>query len=100
MIVKKHVTEDGRLILAICDNSLKGKRFEEGEKQLDLTGNFYDGIEMGEEEVLELMKKAYMVNLVGEESVATGIKAGIISEENIIKIQRIPHAQGMVVSEE
>ena len=59
MICKKHVTEDGRLLLAVCDSSLKGKKFSSGDLQLDLTGSFYDGVEMKEEEVLELMKKAY-----------------------------------------
>ena len=49
MIVKKHVTQDRRLLLAICDSSLKGKKFVVGEKQLDLTSGFYAGEEMGED---------------------------------------------------
>jgi len=47
MIVKSHSTGDGRKVIAICDDSLLGKKFEEGDKQLDLTSEFYQGQKKG-----------------------------------------------------
>ena len=45
MIVKKHITQDKRLILAVCDKELLGRCFEESSLQLDLRGEFYNGEE-------------------------------------------------------
>jgi len=100
MLVKQHITNDKRLLLAVCDSDLKGKKIENNKIQLDLSSDFYNGEEMDEEKVLKLMKIAYIINIVGEESINCGIKAGIISKDNIIKIGKVPHAQGLVVIEE
>ena len=95
MIAKIH-SADGRKIVAICDSGILGKKFEEGESQLDLTGDFYKGKEMSEEEITEIVKHAFVINLAGEESVALGIRLGIISEENVSIVGGIKHAQSMV----
>ena len=50
MIVKIHKTRDRRKIIAVCDENLIGKRFEEREMQLDLSSDFYNGELMNEEE--------------------------------------------------
>lgn len=96
MIVKVHKTNDGRNIIAVCDSNLIGQKFEENDLQLDLTSNFYKGEERSEEELLELLKTAYLVNLVGKKSVEFGIKANIIEKKNIIKIKEIPHAEALL----
>lgn len=100
MIVKQHITRDKKLILAVCDSDLKGKKFENDKMQLDLSSDFYNGEEMGDEKTIELLKRAAMINLVGKKSVELGIKTGIIEKENIIEVKGIPHAQGIVVSED
>ncbi|MBW3021743.1 DUF424 family protein, partial [Candidatus Woesearchaeota archaeon] len=56
MIVKKHISHDGRIIVAICDSDLIGKRFEENDKQLDLKSEFYNGESKTEQECLEIIK--------------------------------------------
>ena len=97
MMVKQHVTRDKRLLLAVCDSELIGKKFEDDKIQLDLSSDFYKGEEMDEEKVLKLMKCASMVNLVGKKSVSFGIKAGIVEKEQVIEVEGIPHTQGVVV---
>jgi hypothetical protein len=92
MIVKVHSTPDGRNILAVCDKSLIGKKFEEKKLQLDLTSEFYNGNENNEEEIKSLFKKSHIINLVGKKSVELGIKEGIISEKSVIYIKKIPIA--------
>ncbi|MEA2036560.1 MAG: DUF424 family protein [Nanoarchaeota archaeon] len=95
MIVKAHKTPDGRVMLAICDNELIGKKFEERNLQLDLTSNFYKGEEKNEEEIRLLLKEAHIVNVVGEKSIVFLIKEGIVNKDNIIRVQDIPHAQAI-----
>ena len=97
MIVKIHKNE-GRLILAICDKNLLGKRFSEGNKQLDLTSDFYKGEEINKEELQELTRKAYIINAVGEKAVSFLIKGGLVSKDKVIKIGKVPHAQVFFIS--
>lgn len=98
MLVKIH--EFYRKIIAVCDSELLGKRFEEGNMQIEVSEVFYGGEEKEEREVIEILKDLYKedatFNLVGEKSVNAAIKAGIISKEGVIKIQGIPHALGLL----
>jgi len=96
MIVKIHKIQDGRRILAICDNDLIGKKFEEGKLQLDLSSDFYNGKERSEEEVIELLKGSYIVNIVGKKSIGLMIKLGVVNEKNILRVKNIPHAQAVL----
>ena len=85
-----------REIVAICDSELLGKKFEEGRFQLDIKENFYKGKEANENEILEIMdkfsKKDATFNLVGQKSIELGLKAGIISQEEIGEIKGTPFA--------
>ena len=100
MIFRQHVTPDRRLLLAVCDSELKGKKIESKGVMLDLSADFYDGEEMQEDEVIKLMKVAALVNLVGENSVSLGIKSEVIEKENVILVSGVPHAQWLVVRED
>jgi len=98
MIVKIH-KKDGRTIVAVCDSSLLGKKFEENNVQLDLGSDFYAGKEMDGQEAGDLLRNADIVNLVGEESVQLGMTEGVIDKENIIHVKKIPHAQATILHE-
>ena len=96
MIVKIHKRGD-RTIIAVCDKELIGQKIIEGEKQLDLTSEFYNGEEITDiGEIGDLLRNADIINLVGEKSVKIGIDEELISQENIIKIKNIPHAQAIL----
>jgi len=83
-----------RDVIAICDADLIGKKFEENDFQLDVKENFFKGEKVSEEELIEIIKYEAVedatFNIIGEKSVNTALKAGIISEESIRKIQGIP----------
>lgn len=85
-----------RDLVAVCDKELLGKRFEEGNFQLDVKENFYKGKETNRLKVIEIMKKMSgedaTFNIVGEESVSAALEAGIISKAEIGKIHGIPFA--------
>ena len=91
MIVKAQ-SNQGRLVLAVCDKDVFKKKFVDGELQLDLTSDFYNGEEKSEEETIVLMKQAYVVNAVGKKAVECCIKAGVIDKNKIKKIKNIPYA--------
>ena len=96
MIVKVHIVEQNKKMVAICDSDLLGKKFEEGKLQLDLTSDFYKGMERSEEDIVKILKGAYIVNLVGKESVALGKKLGIIEEGYVRTISGVPLAQAVL----
>ncbi len=98
MIVKLH-KKDEKTIVAICDEALLGKTFEEGDLILDLSSPFYQGDKLGEVEAGDLLRNADIVNLVGEHSVKLGIAEGVVDENHVQKINSIPYAQAVVEHE-
>ncbi|MBN2421305.1 DUF424 family protein [Candidatus Woesearchaeota archaeon] len=93
MIVKTHETKNG-VIVAVVDKDILGQKFEENDLQLDLASNYYKGELKTIDEVGDLIRNAYGVNIVGEQSIRLAIEEGIITEEMIKKIKNIPYYQG------
>jgi hypothetical protein len=90
-MVKVHKAE-GRVVLAVCDHDIFGKKFYEGNRQIDLGSDFYKGTIMDEERVLNLMNCSHSINLVGNKIIEFAIKNGFVKEENVIRIASIPIA--------
>jgi hypothetical protein len=90
--VKIHKTY--RDVVSICDSDLVGKTFQEGDFQLDVKENFYNGEEVDEKKLFKIINNMSIedstFNIIGKESTQTALKAGIISKEGIKKIQDIP----------
>ncbi|MBS3074294.1 DUF424 family protein [Candidatus Pacearchaeota archaeon] len=93
-LIKVHKTY--RLVVAVCDAELLGKKFEEGNKQLNIMLNFYNGEEIQEEELMktliDLAKEDATFNIAGKSSVNCALKCGIISKAGIKKVQGVPFA--------
>jgi hypothetical protein len=85
-----------REIVAVCDQSLIGKKLEEDIRQLDIRENFFQGEKYEFDKAVELLKKrAYedaTFNIVGSNAVKAALAAGIIAKEGIATIQDIPFA--------
>ncbi len=85
-----------RDVVVICDSELIGKKFEEGKFQLDIKESFFKGEETSEEQAIQIIKKMSKedatFNIVGEKSVDCALKAEIITNEGIKKIQGVPFA--------
>lgn len=96
IIVKIHQSHDGKKLIAVCDADLLGKRFTEGNRQLDLTGQFYRGEPSSEKELRRRLTGAYLLNIVGKEAVAMFILFGLVNKGAIITIAGIPHAQATI----
>ncbi len=92
MFVKIH--KSYRTVVALCDAGLIGKKFEEGNRQLDLRENFYRGQQITHEEAVKLIK--YQIgedatfNIVGKKAIAAAVAAGVIRQENVATVAGIP----------
>lgn len=94
-----NIIKSYRDVIAICDSELLGKTFEQGKFQLHVKESFYKGKtgkKVSEKELLEIInhhsKEDASFNIIGEKSISIALKAEIISEEGIKKIQNIPFA--------
>ena len=92
MYIKIHDAGDGRAVVALCDKELIGKKLSEGNIELNVSEKFYKGEELPEDEISEILKNAQNVNILGKKSIAFAIKLGIITQENVLMIQGVPHA--------
>jgi len=94
IIIKCH--KSYREVVAVCDAKLLGKKFLEGKRMLDLTGQFFDGEKFSVEEALEKIKfyirEDATFNIVGEDSVALCLKFGIIAKAGVMNVDGIPFA--------
>ncbi|MBI2671142.1 DUF424 family protein [Candidatus Woesearchaeota archaeon] len=80
-------------ILAVCDEDIIGRVFEEGDLQLKVSEYFFYGEKKSEKEVLKLIEEFENVNLVGKKTIKLALDNNIISKENVITIRGIPHVQ-------
>lgn len=97
MIVKIHKGPDGKKVVAVCDSDLVGRKFEDGDMQLDVASSFYNGEKKNEEELLRELRQPCNVNIVGEKSIKFFVGKKLIDKKSIIKINRIPHAQCVLI---
>jgi len=81
------------LLLALCDEDIIGKKFEEGDKQLFVNPRFYEGVKVTPQELTILLEKALIVNAVGEKTIQFLLDKRLVHEEGVIRIQGVPHAQ-------
>lgn len=96
MIVKIHETKEGSVV-CVVDKELLGKTFEENDLQLDLNSNYYKGEQRNSDEIGDLIRNAYCVNLVGEKTIKIAIEEGIIDETVVKKIANVLYYQGKVL---
>mgnify|MGYP001601956213 CR=1 FL=1 len=89
-----------RIVVAVCDTDLIGKKFEEGKKQLEIKEYFFRGDEMAEENAIKTLeaqkREDATFDIVGKESIRAALKAGIISKDYIAKIKNVPFALVLV----
>ncbi len=80
-------------LVACCDEDISGKTFEEDELILEVRESFYCDKILEGRDVCSLLRKATILNLVGEEIVKLAISEGIILEQSVMRVKGVPHAQ-------
>jgi hypothetical protein len=95
MFMKIHINQKSKII-AVCDESLIGHILKDKEifMNLDKYRSFYIGEKVSAVQVKKELKGSFVsVNLVGEESVAAAIDAGVAHEQDILYVKKIPYIQ-------
>ncbi len=85
------------IILAACDSELLEKSFHEGKLRITVYSEFYAGVLVDDRGLMEHMRSATILNLVGGRCIEKAIEAGWVDPANIITIQGIPHAQAAIL---
>lgn len=91
-----NIIKSYRDVVAVCDSDILGKKFEEGNFQLDLKENFYGGDEFSDEEasivIQRMIREDATFNIVGKKSIELAKELGLVKEEGVKEIQGIPFA--------
>lgn len=92
MIVNERETPEG-LLVSVCDGDLLGETFEDGDISLTVTEEFYGGESRDPTQVVEVLRRAAVANIVGNRAVDVAIDADIVDEQHVLAIDGIKHAQ-------
>jgi hypothetical protein len=93
MFLKVHHYPGAGDVVAVCDRELLNSTLNYGDVEIQISEAFYGSTPATKEEVSAAIRTGSNVNLIGEQSVAIAIDAGLISRDGCIMIGDIPHAQ-------
>src|SRR5512136_3497290 len=94
----KVYTQGKETLVAAADEDLLGKTFREGKFKIEV-GTFYEGDRVTEESLLDHLRLATIGNFVGRETIEAVKKGGYVSDEAILWIGGVPHAQYVMMME-
>jgi len=93
MYLKIHRMQGTRGIVAVCDRELLNRTLSHGTIEICVSDKFYGNHEAEKDEVIEALKNAENINLIGKKAVSVAIECGVLPEGAYILIDGIPHAQ-------
>ncbi|NSL74520.1 MAG: DUF424 family protein [Thaumarchaeota archaeon] len=76
-------------IVNICDTEVIGKTLSEGEFEIEISEDYFGGIQIDENKAIELLKTSNTLNLVGNNIVDLAIKLDLASPDFIKSIKNI-----------
>jgi len=89
---RTHVA-DGKSILAVCDEGLLGKTVKFREVDFEISESFYGGDISDGRQVIEKVRRADMVNVVGREIVDLLVNEQEVDEGCVLWMGDVPHVQ-------
>ena len=93
MPIRMKVYSQGKeTLVAAADEDLLGKTFREGKFKIEV-GKFYEGERVMPDDLLAHLRLATIGNFVGKETIEAAKKGGYVSDEGILWIAGVPHAQ-------
>lgn len=91
---KFRVYRSGReVVLAAADEELVGREFRDGKVRLKVSEAFYGSETIEPRDLVVQLRGCTIANLVGERVVALAVEQGYVSEQHILWIGGVPHAQ-------
>ncbi len=93
MPIRMKVYHQGKeTLVAAADAHLIGQTFREGKFKIEV-GKFYEGDLVSEELFVSHLRFATIGNFVGAETIDAAKRAGFVSDEGVLWIDGVPHAQ-------
>ncbi len=89
----------GEILLAAADTDLVNRDLREGKLHLKVVPEFYGETSVSDETFLSSMGLCTIANLVGKHVVDLAIRNDFIDRDNLIYIDRVPHAQFARITE-
>ena len=83
-------------LLAIADASLIGKTVCNDEIEIEISSNFYGNEKCSVEEALMLARQSTIINAIGAEIIDVLLQNGFVEKDNLLHIDKTPHAQVIV----
>ncbi|MCS7142301.1 MAG: DUF424 family protein [Aigarchaeota archaeon] len=94
---KLHYSATGEVVLAACDLTLLGRMIPVSEDHvIEVSEEFYMGQSINWDQLLILIEKATIINLLGDEVVTRAIEHKILAPEAVLKVGGVSHAQIML----
>jgi len=85
-----------RWVVAVCDEDVFGRKLKEGDRVLDVSGDFFKGDEMSldevREEILFCAREDATFNFVGADSVGIGKELGLVVGDGVSYVDGVPFA--------
>lgn len=98
MPIRMKVYHQGKeTLVAAADEDLLGKTFREGKFKIEV-GKFYEGDRVTPEDLLAQLRLATIGNFVGKETVEAAKQGGYASDEGVLWIGGVPHAQYVMMT--
>jgi len=89
-----------RWVVAVCDKNIFGQKLVDGKRILDISGEFFNGKKMNEEEavseIIRCNREDATFNFVGKKSIGIAKKLGIVNGGGIIEIDGVPFALALL----
>lgn len=82
-----------KVLLAVCDVDILGKKFSESDRTFWIKPEFYKGQKTSLDEAINLIENSNIVNLVGCNVVRKAIEKGYVHPEAVVTVCGVLHAQ-------
>jgi hypothetical protein len=93
MFLKLHRSREMGDVVAVCDRELLNTTIRHDKLTITINEAFYGNTPATEDEIMDAMKNAGNINLIGERSVNLAIRMGLITKSGCMMIGTVPHAQ-------
>ncbi|MEM0349627.1 MAG: DUF424 family protein [Candidatus Caldarchaeum sp.] len=92
--MKTHRSKTGEVVIAICDETLLGKRLRLSTGvSVEVQESFYKGVLVVDTDLEDYFKMGTIINLLGENAVKAAVKFGYATEKSVIYVDGVPHIQ-------
>ena len=99
MPIRMKVYNQGKeTLVAAADEDLLGKTFREGKFKIEV-GKFYEGDRVTGQDLRDHLRLATIGNFVGRETIEAAKQGGYVSDDGVLWIGGVPHAQYVVMVE-